>query len=107
MSRFEPLAWLLQVLTGLLMVALVTFHFLITHTAEGALEYTKVIERLAIYSTLYAILLIVVTFHAFNGLRAILLDMSFWIKRKKLTDTLSLLLMLAAIAAGAYVMKIS
>jgi len=32
----EPLAWLLQIATGIAMVFLVTFHFLTTHTAEGA-----------------------------------------------------------------------
>ncbi|MET1124609.1 MAG: succinate dehydrogenase [Archaeoglobaceae archaeon] len=99
----EPLAWLLQILTGIAMVFLVTFHFLTTHAVEGALEYEKVAERFVVYSPIYVALLLVVVFHAFNGLRAILLDTSFWAKRKRATDVISLLLMLLAISAGAYV----
>lgn len=102
----EPLAWLLQVLTGMAMVFLVTFHFLTTHTAEGALEYAHVAERFAMYSPIYVALLLVVVFHAFNGLRAILLDTSFWARRRRATNVLSLLLMLVAIAVGGFILSI-
>lgn len=102
----EPIAWFLQIVTGLLMIFLVTFHFVITHTEEEALSFEKVAERFNYYKTFYILLLIVVVFHAFNGLRAILLDTNFGMNRRRFVNSLSLFLMILAISTGFYIISL-
>lgn len=102
----EPVAWLLQVATGLLMIFLVTFHFLVTHIEKEALSFEKVAERFSYYKAFYVLLLLVVVFHAFNGLRAILLDTNFGMNRRKFVNSLALFLMIVAIFAGFYIINL-
>lgn len=102
MRGFEPLAWLLQAITGILMVFMITTHFFVTHSAHNLLSYESVVERLARldYKIFYASLLIVVSFHAFNGLRAVILDTEGGMRRKNLVNASISLLALIAILYG-------
>ena len=106
-SVMEPIAWILQMLTGLLMILLVTVHFYVTHmTSHEALRYAEVVERVAQpeFKVLYAVLLLVVSFHAFNGLRAILLDTSVGMRRKGAVSAFMTLAFLAAFFYGIYLL---
>jgi len=106
MRGFEPLAWLLQAVTGLLMVILITVHFFVTHSAHDLLSYESVVERLSGfgYRLFYALLLLVVSFHAFNGLRAIILDTESGMKRKRLVNVSVFLIALVAVAYGLFLL---
>ncbi len=66
----KGLAWLMQLLTGLALTILVAYHFLITHIF-GSLQLEDVVARFHELREFYTILLIVVAFHAFNGLSVI------------------------------------
>jgi len=102
MRGFEPFAWLLQALTGIAMVFLVTLHFFLTHSAHNLLSYESVVERLSSfdYKLFYALLLVVVSFHAFNGLRAVILDTEGGMKRKRLVNTLVFAIAIVVVAYG-------
>ncbi len=103
----EPLAWLLQLITGTILVFLVTIHFYLTHmTSHDALRYEFVVERLSTspYTAMYAILILTVTFHAFNGLRAIILDTEFGAKYRRVINMLIFLAFLSAFAYGIYLL---
>ena len=81
----EPLGWIFQLLTGILLAILVTFHFFETHLiSHEGLSFENVMLRLAdpVHKAVYVLLLAAVSFHAFNGLRAILLDTSFGFSNK-------------------------
>jgi len=106
MRGFEPLAWLFQVITGILMVFLITVHFLVTHSAHNLLSYESVIERLSRldYRLFYALLLFVVSFHAFNGLRAVILDTEGGMRRKKLVNASVALVAVIMIAYGLFLL---
>lgn len=95
MRGFEPLAWLFQAITGIAMVFLVTIHFLTTHLEHELLSYESAVSRLGTfeYKVFYFFLLLFVTFHAFNGLRAIILDTEGGMKRRRVVN--------AAISAAA------
>lgn len=101
--RFEPFAWLMQVTTGILMVFLVTYHFLVTHTVHGALRFESVAERFPELSLFYGVLLVVVCFHAFNGLRAILLDMNL---NRSAVNALTAILTIVSIGVGIYIISL-
>ena len=66
----KGMAWLMQLLTGLALVFLVAYHFLITHIF-GSLKLEDVVARFHELKAFYAVLLIVVAFHAFNGVSVI------------------------------------
>jgi succinate dehydrogenase / fumarate reductase membrane anchor subunit len=104
MRGFEPLAWLFQVITGILMVFLITVHFLVTHSAHNLLSYESVVERLSRldYRLFYALLLLVVSFHAFNGLRAVILDIEGGMRRKRLVNALVSVFAVVVIAYGLF-----
>ncbi|AAB90554.1 succinate dehydrogenase, subunit D (sdhD) [Archaeoglobus fulgidus DSM 4304] len=106
-SVLEPLAWLMQMITGLLMILLVTAHFYVTHmTTHDALRYAEVVERVAQpeFKALYALLLLAVSFHAFNGLRAILLDTNAGMRKKGAVSALTTLAFLLAFFYGLYLL---
>jgi len=106
---FEPLAWLLQLITGILLAFLITIHFYVTHLeSHEAISYAAVIERLSSpsYKIMYVLLLLFVSFHAFNGLRAILLDTNFGAKRRGFTNVVTMLLFLLAFFYGFYLLLI-
>lgn len=106
-SVMEPIAWILQMLTGLIMILLVTLHFYVTHmTSHEALRYAEVISRVTQpeFRAMYAVLLLVVSFHAFNGLRAILLDTTAGMESRKTVNTLITLGFLLAFVYGLYLL---
>ncbi len=79
-SVMEPLAWIFQLISGLILTLLITVHFYLTHmTSHTALHYNEVVARISTpyYKFFYIVLLFFVSFHAFNGLRAIILDTNF------------------------------
>ncbi len=106
-SVMEPVAWIFQMLTGLAMIVLVTIHFYVTHMlSHEALRYTGVIQRLSLpeYKIMYAVLLLVVSFHAFNGLRAIALDTNAGMKSRGTINLLTTLMFLVAFFYGLYLL---
>ncbi|WP_456329388.1 succinate dehydrogenase hydrophobic membrane anchor subunit [Archaeoglobus sp.] len=106
-SVMEPVAWIFQMLTGLVMILLVTLHFYVTHmTSHEALKYAEVASRVAQpeFKALYAALLLVVSFHAFNGLRAILLDTTAGMRKKGAVSALTMLAFLLAFIYGLYLL---
>ncbi|MEM1579262.1 MAG: succinate dehydrogenase [Archaeoglobaceae archaeon] len=107
MRGFEPLAWLFQVITGAAMVFLITVHFLSTHTAHQSLSYESVVSRLKSmdYKIFYALLLIFVSFHAFNGLRAIILDTEKGMRKKRAVNAITFSLAIAAICYGIFLLS--
>ncbi len=106
MRGFEPLAWLLQAITGILMVFLITVHFFVTHSAHDLLSYESVVERLSDfgYKLFYASLLLVVSFHAFNGVRAVILDTETGMKRKRFVNASVCLIALVTVAYGLFLL---
>ncbi|WP_290723602.1 succinate dehydrogenase hydrophobic membrane anchor subunit [Archaeoglobus sp.] len=106
-SVMEPVAWIFQMLTGLVMILLVTLHFYVTHmTSHEALKYAEVVSRVAEpeFKAMYAALLLVVSFHAFNGLRAILLDTTVGMRKKGAVSALTTLAFLLAFIYGLYLL---
>lgn len=106
-SVMEPVMWILQMSTGLAMIALVSTHFYVTHMiSHDALEYSAVIERVSSteYRLLYGVLLLIVSFHAFNGLRAIILDTNAGMKVKNAINVLTTLMFLTAFFYGIYLL---
>jgi succinate dehydrogenase / fumarate reductase membrane anchor subunit len=108
-SVLEPIGWLLQLISGIVLAFLVTVHFYATHMlSHEALSYAAVMERLssAGYKAMYAALLFFVSFHAFNGLRAIILDTDFGAKNRSTVNALTMLLFIAAFIYGLYLLTI-
>jgi len=103
----EPLTWLLQLVSGLILAVLITIHFYITHLASHeAISYAAVVERMSSgsYKLMYAVLLLFVTFHAFNGLRAIVLDTNFGANNRTATNAVAMLLFIVVLLCGAYLL---
>ena len=99
----EPIAFFFQLVTGALLFVFVMYHLYVTHLAEhDALSYEKVVERLANpgFKVAYFVFLVVVSFHAFNGLRAIILDTDFGARNKRAVDVFCFALFLIATAYG-------
>ena len=99
----EPVAFLFQLVTGILLFVFVMFHLYVTHLAEhDALSYDNVVERLSNpgFKAMYFLFLLAVSFHAFNGLRAIILDTDFGARNKRVVDVFCFLLFLIATAYG-------
>ena len=103
----EPAAWILQMISGLLLAALIAIHLYVTHfSAHDALAYENVVQRFrdSGFRAVYALLLLAVTFHAFNGVRAIVLDTDFGAKNRKAVNWLLMLLFVAAFGYGLLLM---
>lgn len=107
MRGFEPVMWLLQAITGIAMLFLITVHFLTTHTAHEMLSYENAVARLksAEYRAFYFLLLLFVAFHAFNGLRAIMLDTEGGMRRKKAVNAAVFLIALVVFCYGAVLLS--
>ncbi len=105
----EPIAWLLQMISGAVLAVLITVHFYVTHmTSHEAIRYHEVIERLSStgYKAMYVALLFFVTFHAFNGLRAIVLDTNFGARNRGAVNTITMLLFIITFIYGLYLLII-
>ncbi len=103
----EPVAWLFQVVSGLILAALIAIHLYATHyAAPDALAYDNVVERFrdAGFRAMYIILLLAVTFHAFNGVRAIILDTDFGARNTRAINLTLMLLFVAAFVYGLFLM---
>jgi len=107
MRGFEPLAWVFQAISGIAMVFLITTHFLLTHSSHDLLSYDSVLYRMTNmeYKIFYALLLIFVTFHAFNGLRAIILDTEGGMRKKGAVNAVIVTATLIAIFYGLYLLS--
>jgi succinate dehydrogenase / fumarate reductase membrane anchor subunit len=98
----ESAGWIFQLISGLILALLVTFHFFETHlVSHSAMDYENVVARLTDipHKVMYAVLLLSVSFHAFNGLRAILLDTNFGAEN---TRSVNIILFFAVFVAFAY-----
>jgi len=103
----EPIAFFFQLITGLLLFVLVLNHLYLTHLAEhDALSYENVVERLSnpSFKAMYLLFLVVVSFHAFNGLRAIILDTDFGARNRTATNVLCFGLFILATLYGATIL---
>jgi len=69
----KGLSWLLQLLTGLCLAFLVSYHFIVTHVV-GGLQVEDVIRRFHEFKLFYAVFVVIVTYHAFNGLKIIAIE---------------------------------
>ncbi len=76
--RRHSVVWLLQAVTGVLLIVLILLHMIAHHFAAGdLLSYEDVVAYLsnpAVF-TLETLFLVTVTFHALAGVRAIALDL--------------------------------
>ncbi|MEM4472011.1 MAG: succinate dehydrogenase [Archaeoglobaceae archaeon] len=108
MRGFEPIAWVFQAFSGFVLILLITTHFLLTHSSHGLLSYESVVERMRDqqYKIFYALLLIFVTFHAFNGLRAIILDTESGMRNKRMINLLTFILAILMVIYGLYLLSI-
>ncbi|MBP1693084.1 MAG: sdhD [Chloroflexi bacterium] len=74
-------AWLLKILTGLLVIVILGIHFVVNHTLggmAGLLTYTEIVSYYArnpIIPIMEGLFVIFVVTHALLGLRSIILDM--------------------------------
>jgi succinate dehydrogenase hydrophobic anchor subunit len=78
--RHRPtFAWTAQVVTGVLLLVLLTVHMVAQHflVPEGLRGYAQVVAwlRNLVVSTLEALLLVAVSWHAMAGVHAIMLDL--------------------------------
>ncbi|MDW7990011.1 MAG: succinate dehydrogenase [Archaeoglobaceae archaeon] len=107
MRGFESFAWLFQAFTGITMVFLITTHFLVTHSSHELLSYESAISRMKSieYRIFYVFLLIFVAFHAFNGLRAIILDTESGMKKKRVVNSLIFIFALVVILYGLFLLS--
>ncbi len=94
----KGLGWLMQLLTGLALTFLVTYHFLITHIF-GSLQLNEVVARFHELKAFYAVLVLVVVFHAFNGLKIITIELG-----KKSLSNLFYVAMVLATAYGLFLL---
>ena len=104
----EPLGWIFQLLTGILLAILITFHFFETHLiSHEGLSFENVLLRLSdpAHKAMYVLLLAAVSFHAFNGLRAILLDTEFGAKNTRAINVVICLVILGALAYGIWILS--
>lgn len=72
----SKLFWVAQVVSGGLLLVVLGAHLLMNHTTGGLLDYHGVVQnfRNPWFLTLESFFLIVVLYHAFNGLRAVVMD---------------------------------
>ncbi|MFN3384478.1 MAG: succinate dehydrogenase [Archaeoglobaceae archaeon] len=107
MRGFEPAAWIFQAITGIAMVFLITAHFLTTHANHEMLSYESAVSRLESfeYKVFYFFLLLFVTFHAFNGLRAIILDTEGGMRRKKALNAIISVIALVVFFYGIFLLS--
>ncbi len=103
----EPVWWFFQIITGILLLVLVSLHLYVTHFAsEKALDYSSVIGRLSSpgFKVLYAVLLLAVVYHGINGMRAIFLDLTMSDVTKRIVNILSLIVALLLFGYGVYLL---
>ncbi|MFH1453852.1 MAG: hypothetical protein ABIH00_07715 [Armatimonadota bacterium] len=79
-GRFQGILWGFQILSGLFLVIVLGIHFWFLHFITGAsktmITYEVVAQRLRtpLWKAIDTIFLLLVLYHALNGVRAVLLD---------------------------------
>jgi succinate dehydrogenase hydrophobic anchor subunit len=103
MKRFAGWGWLSQAISGILLVILLGMHWVAQHylAAGGLRTYAEVVSYLAnpLVLTLEITFLVVVTYHALLGVRAVLLDLG---PGQRLLRVLDIGLILTGIASVIY-----
>ncbi len=98
--------WLVQAISGLLLVALLLLHMIAHHfVVEGGLrDYQQVLDYVAnpVIFFLEVVFLVVVTAHAMLGLRAIALDMNLKAATQRAVDWLLVVVGAVALGYGLY-----
>lgn len=96
--------WLVKIAAGLLIVIVMSIHFIINHAVVegGLLKYDDVIRYYNVWFVpiMEGIFLVVVVVHALLGLRSIVLDLNPSVKTAKGLDILFLVVGAAAIIYG-------
>ncbi len=102
----ETWLWLAQRLSAAFLLFFLGVHFWVLHLALGeeSISFNTVAARLQgpFFVFVDAFLLAIVLFHALNGLRAVLLDFTFFQRREPLVSTILALLGLATLAFGLF-----
>lgn len=84
--------WLLKIITGLLVVVVLSIHFIINHAVApgGLLSYQDILRYYTVWivPVMEGIFLVVVVTHSLTGLRSIFLDLNPSPKVSKVLDTI-------------------
>ena len=84
--------WFTQVLTGSVIAVFAVWHFIIQHGAPATMTAAQSATRVTpTVFVMYCLFLVAVMFHAFNGLRSVLLKLGIMTDRKKETVLIVLL----------------
>ncbi len=93
----RPVLWLLQRLTGIVLLAGLLVHFYVMHyTGQDTLTHEAILARLRnpFWKIFDLVFLVSVTLHGFNGLSGIVVE---YIKNEPLTKTLKYIILLLAL----------
>lgn len=73
----QSLAWIGQAVSGILLIIIVLLHLLFHHFQEGLLSASEVVAHVASPAifTLEILFVIVVTYHALLGIKAVIFDL--------------------------------
>ncbi len=104
-TRIGWWAWLLQRVSGVLLVGYLLLHIGIISTSQaGADTFDSVLifVQHPVFATLNILLIAIVLYHAFNGVRVILFDLGIGIKRQAALVWASVILTGVGTGASAY-----
>jgi succinate dehydrogenase hydrophobic anchor subunit len=90
----QSLAWIGQAVSGVLLIVIVLLHLIFHHFQEGLLSASQVVAHVASPTilTLEILFIIVVTYHALLGIKAVLFDLQLSdAVRKRWATTLTIL----------------
>ncbi len=100
--------WLAKIIAGLLIVIVMSIHFVINHAVVpgGLLTYDDVLNYYAVWFVpiMEGIFLFVVVLHSLLGLRSIILDLNPSVKLAKRLDILLLLVGIVAMVYGVWLL---
>jgi succinate dehydrogenase / fumarate reductase cytochrome b subunit len=101
MRRFHTLLWVMQGFSGLVLLVVLALHLLANHTTSGLLTYDGAIARFKSPAilTLETIFLVLVIYHAFNGVRGVIAD---YVRSTRWNRVFSGVLTVVGAAAAAY-----
>ena len=96
-------SWLIQRITGAVLVIFLAVHFFITHyMGEENILFNNVKGRLetGTWKLFYVIFLLFALYHGLNGLRSVLIDFDFWKDKDGVLKVLLTIVGIAAFAVG-------
>jgi len=109
-SRWAGELWLLQVLSGLLLVVLLTLHMVANHFVleEGLRTFADVVAYVSnpVIFVLEVVFLVTVTLHAMLGVRGILLDLGPGKSGERAVNWAVTLLGVAAVGYGIWLLLV-